>query len=295
MIEYPIFVESEGNHVAGVVTVPRATPRTLVLLLPGGGSPRSHKFRLWTRTARMLAERGIASVRVDYPGLGQSTGSFTSDLDHLPMPQMRAVIETVSEALDISTFAVVGNCLGARTGLAMSAELDSCVGVACVLPRTLTALVVQVGVSEQGPSMARSIRLRSARNVPWIGKVYRGIARTHGQPLKIRFIPALDAAVRAAPVMLLYLGTEAERERLERHLVAARLVGPESSGGLTLTSVATTSRMGGFSLPLELQEPVVDALVEWIDEIPSISDGDGGGGPSGEGEKNGIDRSARLA
>ena len=166
MMEYPIFVTSGGDHIAAVVTVPDSAPRTLALLLPGGGSPRSHKFRLWTRTARRLAERDVASVRVDYPGLGQSTGSFTSDMRHLPMSQIRAIVDTVSDDLGVPTFAVVGNCLGARTGLALAAEADACVGVACVLPRALTAVVVEVGVFDQGPSMARSVRLRSARRVP---------------------------------------------------------------------------------------------------------------------------------
>jgi pimeloyl-ACP methyl ester carboxylesterase len=267
MIEHPIFVESGGDHLAAVVTVPEARPRTLAVLLPGGGSPRSHKFRLWTRTARTLADVDIASVRVDYAGLGQSTGSFSNDLRHLPTTQIRSIVGAVGEALDVSTFAVVGNCLGARTGLAMAAAEEGCVGVACVLPRALTAIVVEVGVLDQGPTMARSIRLRSARRAPWIGKVYRRIARTQGQPLKLRFIPELDAAARASPVMLLFLGTDAERRRLERHLVAARLLGAGSAGGLTVEGIPTASRMGGFSLPLDVQEPVVDTVVGWLDGI----------------------------
>ena len=295
MIEYPIFVESGGDHLATVVTVPEAPPRTLAVLLPGGGSPRSHKFRLWTRTARRLADLDVASVRVDYPGLGQSTGAFTSDMRHLPTTQIRSIVDTVSGALDISTFTVVGNCLGARTGLAMAAKAEACIGVACVLPRALTAVVVEVGVFDQGPTMARSIRLRSARRVPWIGKAYRRIARTHGQPLKLRFIPELDAAVRAVPVMFLYLGTDAERERLDRHLVGAGLLGPRSSGGLTLHGIPTGSRLGGFSLPLEVQEPVVDALVRWISGIPPISKGDRRAERKSEPEEHGTDPSALQA
>ena len=82
MNEHPMFVPwADGEHLAAMLTVPDAPSRGLVLLLQGLGPPRSHRYQLWTRTARALAERGIASVRMDYPQVGDSTGR----IEHLTL------------------------------------------------------------------------------------------------------------------------------------------------------------------------------------------------------------------
>jgi pimeloyl-ACP methyl ester carboxylesterase len=66
--EHPIFVPHRSDHVAAVISLPASTPRGLVLLIQGGVAPRSHRNRLWTRIARDLAQRGVASVRMECMG-----------------------------------------------------------------------------------------------------------------------------------------------------------------------------------------------------------------------------------
>jgi alpha-beta hydrolase superfamily lysophospholipase len=78
MKEFPFFVPYEDQFLAGTLTVPDRDPEALVLLLAGTGAPRSHRFQLWTRTARGLAEHGLASVRLDYRGIGASRSWGTS-------------------------------------------------------------------------------------------------------------------------------------------------------------------------------------------------------------------------
>ena len=45
----------------------------MVFTTGGGGTLRSQRFRLWTRAARALADIGIASVRMEFAGIGDST------------------------------------------------------------------------------------------------------------------------------------------------------------------------------------------------------------------------------
>src|SRR5438034_10292910 len=72
--EYPVFVPSGEERIAAVIAVPAGTPRGLVLLLPGGGgATRSQRYGLYTKVARGLAQRGIASARVEWRGSGEST------------------------------------------------------------------------------------------------------------------------------------------------------------------------------------------------------------------------------
>jgi pimeloyl-ACP methyl ester carboxylesterase len=259
MMEHPIFVPFEGEHIAAVVTLPDTEPRSLALLVPGGGSPRSHKFRLWTRTARSLAERGIASARIDYPGLGQSTAPFTFSYENLPVPEVGAVFDAVGPACEVSTFAVVGNCLGARTGITMAARVPGCVGVACVLPNPTAILATGRVVSRPRATLRRSVR-----RLPLVRTAFSRTARTRGHPLRLRFMPELDLAANRVPLLFLLLGTEVQLARLERGLLAAGL-SAESRERLSLETILTPGNILSFNLPLDVQQPVVDSLVDWLD------------------------------
>ena len=92
MRQHPIFVPFGGEYLAAVVTVPDRDPRELVLFLQGaGGTPRYHRHRAWARMAHMFAELGVASVRMDYLGLGDSSGEPTFR-SHVPSPEQVAVV-----------------------------------------------------------------------------------------------------------------------------------------------------------------------------------------------------------
>src|SRR5207244_11235313 len=87
-------------------------PRGVVLLLTGTGAPRSHRFQLWTRVARALGERGLASVRLDYLGIGDSTGS-TREVALQGTTDIRtaqAIARFSLEVLGVDRMAVAGNC-----------------------------------------------------------------------------------------------------------------------------------------------------------------------------------------
>ena len=140
MSEHPVFIPHGAERLAAIVTVPDGPPRGLALLLQGLGAPRSHKYGVWTRTARALADRDIASVRFDYQSIGDSTGTLVADLHHPPVEEAIVVANTTMGILGVEAVAAVGNCMGARTALAVGSRLAGCVSVACVLPGNLEAI-----------------------------------------------------------------------------------------------------------------------------------------------------------
>lgn len=116
MKEYPVFVPSGDVHIGAVITVPDGEVHGLVVQAPGGGgAPRSHRFALWTKLSRGLAEKGIASVRMEWPGVGDSTGELFSGFHALPLEHMKAVAEFAMEAVGTKRVGMVGNCLAARS------------------------------------------------------------------------------------------------------------------------------------------------------------------------------------
>src|SRR5947207_163406 len=118
MKEYAVFVPSGDERIGAVICVPDAAPRGLVLLLPGGGgAPRSHRFGLFTKIARGLAELDIASVRMEWPGIGDSTGPARYSFRALPVEHASNLARFALRATGAPVFGMVGNCGGARTAL----------------------------------------------------------------------------------------------------------------------------------------------------------------------------------
>lgn len=135
--EYPIFVPHRGEHVAAVVTVPERDLLGLTLLVTGVGAGRGHRHRLWTRAARRLADARLASVRMEYLGVGDSSGEVPHWQRSAHGPQLEqaaAVAEAAMRGLGLGRFSVVGNCFGALVAVDLMAAHEACSGALCFLP-----------------------------------------------------------------------------------------------------------------------------------------------------------------
>lgn len=64
----------EGESLVGVLALPEKPASRGVLIVVGGPQYRAGSHRQFTLLARQLAEQGIASLRFDYRGMGDSTG-----------------------------------------------------------------------------------------------------------------------------------------------------------------------------------------------------------------------------
>ena len=124
MREHGVFVPSGDRVLGAVVALPDREARGVVALTTGGGGAlRSHHFAVWTRVARGLAERGIASIRMEHAGVGDSTGVARMDFKGLPVEDVKAVARFGLEATGSQRLGLCGNCGGARAALQAARSL----------------------------------------------------------------------------------------------------------------------------------------------------------------------------
>jgi dienelactone hydrolase len=263
-VEYPVFVPHDDDHLAAVVTLPRGPSRGLVALLTGIGTGRSHRFQVWTRTARALASRGMASVRLDWVGIGDSSGvleAWTWALEEDLLDQARTVLRTTARAVGTDRTAAVGNCFGARIALRLSAEEPSSTGSACIL------LPMTPGAPDRALRRAGGVRIAGfLRRNRWVRRlVIRRVKALHGIDKTAR--DCIEKTLSRGRLLLLYgqddqvLSTKTTRQMEE--LVAAM---PADHADRYDLRVLPISKMAGFDT-LETQRLSIETLVEWLDSL----------------------------
>jgi pimeloyl-ACP methyl ester carboxylesterase len=137
--QFPLFAEAGADHVASVVTIPDGEPRGVVISLSGTGRHNPIGSTMCTHLSQRLVERGLAHVRLDYAGVGDSPGLVPtwvlSDVGAAAQ-QARAALGAATEALDVRRFVVVGTCYGSRVALSLVSDPDCC-GAVCLAPPVL--------------------------------------------------------------------------------------------------------------------------------------------------------------
>jgi pimeloyl-ACP methyl ester carboxylesterase len=125
-VETPVYFQAGDDHLFGMVTMPReGVARTGLIILTGAGTPLSvNRNRMSVRLCRELAALGYAGLRMDYHGVGDSTG--TIDEFRLDQPFAVDVAAAVGclKQMGVEKFVLAGSCFGARTALASAAEID---------------------------------------------------------------------------------------------------------------------------------------------------------------------------
>src|ERR1041385_8933292 len=121
--EYPVFVPMGSEHLCAVVCVPAAGLEDVgVILLTGGNCTRIHRNRMWVRAARRLAASGFPSVRLDYRGVGDSTGVARFDMETPFDADAIAAGEFLRRATGVSRLMTVATCFGGRSAIAAAAR-----------------------------------------------------------------------------------------------------------------------------------------------------------------------------
>jgi hypothetical protein len=260
MREYPVFVPVRNGDVAAVVTAPDAPARGLVLLQTGLGATRSHRFGLWTRTARRLAdEHGLASIRWEYLGVGDSAGELVvwRETD-LPLEDMRAVARLGTQVFGVERFAVAGNCIGSWASLALAAEETACVGAALIR-------MPLIAPRPAGPGRAAPFR-RTLDRHPRVLRAAKRAARRR-PPGKVGFGRHMPKALEHADVLMLYGERDFTFERGVKR-AADRLVAslpPASQSRFRLDVLPSSERLSGFE-DVELQARLIETIVAWMGE-----------------------------
>ena len=106
-----------ANHLVGTLTLPDSNAEYGLILLSAGLLHRIGPHRLHVKFARLAAERGIAALRFDMPGVGDS--ATPPGRESYETQILRAATEAMNLLADkagTSRFIVAGLCSGADNG-----------------------------------------------------------------------------------------------------------------------------------------------------------------------------------
>lgn len=121
-----VTLHSHGLKMFGILHLPLSTKKApCTLSCNGFGGFKSAKYRLGVRQAEELAKQGIATLRFDYRGTGDSEGRF-SDLtmqSQFEDAQIAANFLLNHEAIDRSRFGILGRSMGGVIATRLSDQL----------------------------------------------------------------------------------------------------------------------------------------------------------------------------
>jgi pimeloyl-ACP methyl ester carboxylesterase len=260
MIEYPVFIPHGPDHLGAVITLPDEEPLGAVMLITGTGAPRSHRFKVWTRTARELADRGIASIRLDYKGIGDSTGGIREVALYEAAQDALSAIRFTIRALGVDRVAVAGNCSGAVTALMVAAEIPECIGALCILPRVLDPSPVNRLVIG-----ARRWRVASfVRKHPTLSRLVEPIRGRKGRPNSSVQGP-FDRAIRKSRLFFLYSVEDRDSYNEKSEAFLQRMLEKHSVEDRTRFEMRVLPKgaLSGFD-SLDIQELAIRTVVDWM-------------------------------
>jgi pimeloyl-ACP methyl ester carboxylesterase len=292
--ETPVFFPAGREQVFGVVTEPTASPReTAALIVMGGGFHTSaHVNRLAVTQARRLAGEGYHAMRIDYHGLGESSGSLRGyRLDEPFAEDMLGAVEWF-RARGIDRFVLIGSCIGGRTALETASRIE---GVEAVVMITTPLIDLKQGEGTPARRMvdtsvwrylARAFRprvlrrffpphsfrrqgrvamshLRLGGRVAW--RRLRGRMtgeRSEGLEVNPKVVADLEAMQRrGVPVLFIYGSSDPFRKPMDRG-GSRRVAGILAAAG-PLFEVRTVEGERAYRF-VAGQEEIVDLVLRWL-------------------------------
>ncbi len=256
--EHGVFVPVGGRVLGAVVSLPEREPRGVVALTTGGGGAlRSHHFAVWTRVARGLAERGIASIRMEHAGVGDSTGVARMDFKELPVEDVKAVARFGLEVTGSQHLGLCGNCGGARAALHAARSL----------PESETLLLLwmkPLASTKRTATRARRAAIAAAGRLP--GPVKRIVERLYWKTQSRKghsgpIVTALSEVGRRAHILLMETNSALAGD-VPRFAADLRRSGTDRR--IELRGVDGTT-LQAFR-DLESQRQLVEEIVRWFDE-----------------------------
>ena len=116
-MEKPVIFKSGGQQVVGMLHLPPHTKKKVpvVVFFHGYKGSKSETHRIFIKTARALSQIGIASLRFDFRGHGDSEGDFSTMTIGGEMKDAKAALKFIRQQPEIDTtrIGIVGFSLGA--------------------------------------------------------------------------------------------------------------------------------------------------------------------------------------
>jgi exosortase A-associated hydrolase 1 len=114
--EIAVVFPCAGEELVGVISTPQLAPERAVLIVVGGPQYRIGSHRMFVQLARHFAEHGIAAMRFDARGMGDSSGprQYFEDFN----ADIRAALDALFRAVPtLRSAAIWGLCGGATAAL----------------------------------------------------------------------------------------------------------------------------------------------------------------------------------
>jgi alpha/beta superfamily hydrolase len=293
--ETPFFYEAGGEVLFGIVTTPTREPKGIGAVILSGGSfiGATNRNRLSVRIARYLAALGYHAVRIDYHGVGESTGDFDEySLERLFVDDVLGAVRHLEEEHGLREFAFVGTtCFGSRTALSTAGQIGALHSLALFATPLRDFLDIQ---DPEVTSVSHYVRRLSAREIMrglrsaerrrryfWIARVKaRGLVRRllprrrhaptqSGDGMSPHFYgPLRELVERRVPVLLAY-GVEDDFYRDFRAARSgARLSALLDAADSPITVRTAPDNIHGL-IHIASQDAVVKLAQDWFGELDS--------------------------
>lgn len=273
-MEQLVRIPFEDEHMTGILTIPGEANGHSVLIPWGAGAyPSSGRNRLRARFARHLAERGFHSLRFDYLGVGESTGTYRrGDLGNPFTQDTRVAAEWLVDRAP-HRLLIVANCFGAWSVCAAASELPPTEGV-CLINSPLGRDHSTVRADRlaslpwlEGMRTVTMDKLKSrAHRRAYKNFVVRRFKRWLGpHPAHVRSAPyrrGLDVFLSRNTRLLLLYGNDDFREDLD--LAMAGPLGKRLLQAPTVRLVFVDERLSGCAA-LAAQRVLFEQVVPWLE------------------------------
>ncbi len=121
----PIYFENEGMRLIGVIHKPEGQgPFPAVCFFHGFTGNKAEAHRIFVATAEELVKRGIAALRFDFRGSGDSEGEFVDMTFSSEVSDALKAVEYLQSRNDISSIAVLGLSMGGAIAATVAGELE---------------------------------------------------------------------------------------------------------------------------------------------------------------------------
>ncbi len=122
--EQVVFIDAGGHDIPGTLATPQGIghPVAAVLMLHGFGSSRDEVGDMYGRLAEDLAERGIASLRIDFAGSGDSQQPWVENTYDGMVQDARVALDylVALDATDDDRIGLLGFSLGTKVAMSVA-------------------------------------------------------------------------------------------------------------------------------------------------------------------------------
>lgn len=189
--EQMIYFEVGGQRCHGMLHLPQTPgPHPAVLMLHGFTGQRFEPHRLFVLFSRLLAENGIASLRFDFRGSGESEGTFDQMTLSRELDDVQAAFEYLKNRpeVDRSRLGLLGLSMGGLAAALSAHTLD--IKALCLWAPAHPALWVSQMPSLEIPAIREAFKQAAAAKQlpPDVQVLDENTLDWSGNPVSLEFI-----------------------------------------------------------------------------------------------------------